>query len=178
MSDDEASDVDVESDAGVEQDEESSEESEDTSSDTGSDRSSDIGSDFGTESSEVGSDIGDALGDLPQENEDEDTASTDSIIHISIVPDDQRITSDRLYLNELVGVLNLRIKQLEAGAPCYAPGDLVKDVTDARELAYIEYRAQCCPFILEREIAEIDGRRIVERWDVNKMIAPSMANLH
>jgi hypothetical protein len=91
------------------------------------------------------------------------------------VPDDQRITSNRIQQTELVGLLCSRIKQLEGGAPCLANPDSTLGVSDARELAMLEMEQKRFPFFIDREIHRDphSGAVYYERWDVTKMDLPA-----
>ncbi len=87
-----------------------------------------------------------------------------------IVPEEERVTSDRLQLTELAQLLAMRARMIEKGQPCYTETGETHPVRRALE----ELKAGRCPLKLLRHVGEEGDANLYEAWDVNAMAIPEL----
>lgn len=90
---------------------------------------------------------------------------------VQIVPAEERITSDIIQLPEMTEAIGIRISQIENGMPVM-PGVNVEGVTNAIEMAQMEFLENKNPLILRRIIQQRGNIVIAEDWEVCKMAHP------
>lgn len=88
----------------------------------------------------------------------------DTIIE-TIVPVNERVTSDRLTRYEAVELISIRSNAIERGAQCYVD---TTGIRDRVEMAKKELYANRCPLLVKRNV----GLGYVEVWDPNTMSKP------
>lgn len=92
--------------------------------------------------------------------------------NIIIVPNDQKITDNRLHKNELSFVLSTRSKQIAKYGTYFATNINSKDPI---EIAYKELYEKKCPLKLRRQVGiNNSGDLIVEEWDLKTMVLPNI----
>jgi hypothetical protein len=87
-------------------------------------------------------------------------------IHIQIVPDEQRKTSNIMSLPEFAEATGIRASQIERGAHVFTD---VAGLRDPRKMAHKEFRDRRSPLLLERKIETRGNIHIVEHWRVREM---------
>lgn len=91
---------------------------------------------------------------------------TPVIIRVSVVPENEKITSSNMNLYEYTKALGIRISMIEMGSPICID---YKGLTSAQEIAKKELMMRKSPLILTRVINEINGIRYVEKYKVSEM---------
>ena len=92
--------------------------------------------------------------------------------NIIIVPNDQKITDNRLHRNELSFVLSTRAKQISKYGTYFIENTSYKDPI---EIAYRELYEKRCPLKLRRQVGiSPTGDIIVEEWDLKTMVLPNI----
>ena len=86
-----------------------------------------------------------------------------------IIPDEQRITSQFLTLEELTEAIGIRATQIEKGAPVFTD---VTGYDDPIEMARKELLDGKSPLKLIREMKQRETERWVEVWKVNDLAVP------
>ena len=86
-----------------------------------------------------------------------------------IIPDEQRITSQFLTLEELTEAIGIRATQIERGAPVFTD---VTGYDDPIEMARKELLDGKNPLKLVREMKQRENERWVEVWKVNDLAVP------
>jgi DNA-directed RNA polymerase subunit K/omega len=86
-----------------------------------------------------------------------------------IVPDDQRITSEIMMLEEYTEAVGIRATQIENGTPVFTD---VTGYTDPIKMAKKEILDGKSPLKLVREMKQKENERWVEVWKVNEMTLP------
>lgn len=90
-----------------------------------------------------------------------------------VVPDDQRITSDKLSKFEYTEILCIRTNHISARPIAFCD---MTGVTSAKEAAIRELNEGNCPLVVERYRGEreIEGKKykVYEYWDVNELVNP------
>ena len=89
------------------------------------------------------------------------------IMHI--IPDEERMSSNYLTLEEETEARGIRVTQIEGGAPVFTD---VEGFTDPIEMARKELLDKKSPLILIREMRRDKTGRYVELWKVNEMTLP------
>lgn len=88
-----------------------------------------------------------------------------------IIPDEQRITSQILTLEEFTEAVGIRATQIERGAPVFTD---VSGYSDPIQMAKKEIFDGRCPLKLVREMKQQENSRWVEVWKINEMTIPIM----
>ncbi len=88
-----------------------------------------------------------------------------------IIPEEQRITSQILTLEEFTEAVGIRATQIERGAPVFTD---VTGYSDPIEMAKKEIFDGRCPLKLVREMKQLENSRWVEVWKINDMTIPIM----
>lgn len=89
----------------------------------------------------------------------------DQTVIETIVPAEERVTSDRLSRYEAVELLSIRASAIERGAQCFVD---TQGIRDRIEMAKKELYANRCPLLIKRKV----GLGMVEIWDPNTMSKP------
>lgn len=93
------------------------------------------------------------------------TFSNDMRKEITIVPRNDRRTTEIMTLAEYTRVIAERAKQIENGAPIFVD---VKNEADPKKIAEQEIREKKCPLKITRMLR----KNIAEIWHVNEMVIP------
>lgn len=88
-----------------------------------------------------------------------------------IIPDEQRMTSQIMTLEEFTEAVGIRATQIERGAPVFTD---VSGYSDPIEMAKKEIFDGRCPLKLVREMKQLENARWVEVWKINDMTIPVM----
>lgn len=92
--------------------------------------------------------------------------------NIIIVPDNERITDNRLHKNEVALILSMRAKEIAKHATHFI-GD--HNYGNAISIAYHELYSHKCPLKLRRQVGISNkGDIIVEEWDTKTMVLPNI----
>jgi DNA-directed RNA polymerase subunit K/omega len=83
----------------------------------------------------------------------------------TVLPAEQRTTSNRLSRYEMVELLSLRASAIERGAQCFIDTDGMRNVVD---MAKKEIYSNRCPLLVKRAV----GLGLIEIWDPNTMEKP------
>lgn len=94
---------------------------------------------------------------------------------VIIVPPHERVTDNRLHRNEASFIMSTRAKQISKDGTHFLSN---ATLTNAMSLAYHELYSRRCPFKLRRQVGLSNkGDPIVEEWNVNEMVLPSIPPL-
>lgn len=92
-------------------------------------------------------------------------------LEVVYVPDELRMTDNRLHQTELARVLGARAEQLAA------PGALffgASESSDPVQMAIDELAQRRCPLLVLREVERSGTAVTYERWRVNEMVLPNL----
>jgi hypothetical protein len=86
------------------------------------------------------------------------------------VPEQEKITDNKLHLSELSFIISTRAKEISKNYTNFATNPNLKNAID---IAYDELYSHRCPLLLRRFMGvTLKGDLIFEEWDVNKMTLP------
>jgi len=88
---------------------------------------------------------------------------------VRIIPNDERISSNRIQRPEMTEAIGIRVSQIEQGSPVFTD---VKGYTDPILMAKKEFVDRKNPLILERALQESPTEALVEHWLVREMTYP------
>jgi DNA-directed RNA polymerase subunit K/omega len=98
--------------------------------------------------------------------------NANSIVTIKITPDDERITSDQISINELSNVLSIRANLIAKTATFFVDA---MGKTNPIDIAHDEIYQKKCPLKIRRVTKiDVDGEITVEDWSVNELTIPSI----
>jgi DNA-directed RNA polymerase subunit K/omega len=117
--------------------------------------------------------------DEPHDRARPEKARVDPITRMSnkprtvvVVPDDERVTDNRLHKSEAAYIISMRSQQIARHATCFVPGEGLHDPVS---LAFKELLARRCPLKLRRTVGTgANGELIVEEWIVREMTLPAL----
>lgn len=151
-------------------------EESDAGSDVDMDNESDIESQVDEDIDESAA-LDDKDDDIDDGDEDQDGDEIDGISikkaqtyavkeesEVTIVPPEQRITSEYMTLYEYAMVIGTRATHISEGAPIYVD---TTGLSNARDIAIKEIDEKKCPLSISRKVA-----RQIEIWEVNEMTKP------
>jgi hypothetical protein len=143
------------------------------------------------EEEEISDDEPDLLEEETEEIEDDDASEIyqpkiekkDPIIKINtktrnviIVPPEERITDNRLHINEASFILSTRAKEISKHGTHFLKNNITTG--NAMTIAYDELYNRRCPLKLRRQVGITNkGDIIVEEWDIKTMVLPSIPPL-
>jgi hypothetical protein len=87
-------------------------------------------------------------------------------ITLYIVPDNERMTSDRLCASEIAAVVGMRAQQTAEDGKAFID---TAGFNNPISIAFSELRQRKNPFIIERCVGTKNGMKMVERWKINEM---------
>lgn len=85
---------------------------------------------------------------------------------IRVIPNDERMTSHIMTIEEITEAIGIRASQIENGMIPLVDIDNLNNPIDIAKKELLERES---PLILERAIAETDNEILVEQWDINTM---------
>jgi hypothetical protein len=103
-------------------------------------------------------------------------------VRVIVVPEGERITSDRVCLTEAAELLAVRAEQIARTGTHFAlklRKEDARDSVDAAEIARAELLERRCPLLLRRVVLVRDphGNTVVEDWDPNLMSLPDLPRI-
>ena len=97
-------------------------------------------------------------------------------MRIKIIPQDQRITDNRLHLNEATRLIAIRAKQISGDCNIFVDAS---GLEYPDKIAKLELKMRRMPLKLQRRVAILEDNIIlVEEWDPNLMTLPTELNYH
>lgn len=111
-------------------------------------------------------DVGDS-GNVNEYDQSSDWMSTDAIVVETIVPDDERVTSNIMTRYELCSLVSMRAQQISKNPTCFVD---VTGLHDPSDMALREIYQNKCPFLLKRKV----GHGVFELWNPNDMVKPQL----
>lgn len=103
------------------------------------------------------------------------TSGANRPVRVIVVPEDERITDNRLHKSEASYVISVRAQQIARSATNFATAGTGAPLYDPCEIAQRELLERRCPLILRRQVGwGPDGEVIVEEWSVRKMALPQL----
>ena len=95
-----------------------------------------------------------------------DNYTSNDVHHVNIrIPDDNRITSEKMTMAEYTRVISERAQQIQNGSPIFID---IKDETEPIKIAELEIRNKRSPMKIIRHLT----KNIVEHWTVNELAPP------
>ncbi len=92
---------------------------------------------------------------------------------LSIVPDEERITSDTITIYEASELISHRAKQIEEGCKVYTPLSQQVATSSSIEKALEEFKMRVSPLLIMRQVSN----KLYEVWDPKLMKFPAELNI-